>query len=93
MKLSFKLFKGICSQLLEQNTKQLNLYKQRYRSRKSLLKLDENMLRDIGISKEQAEEEANKSFWVGDDFKAKYASEVADQRTRNSKRSLIKASG
>ena len=52
---------------LDQYLKQLALYKHRYNSRKALLKLDENRLRDIGLSKQQAEEEAYKPFWKGDD--------------------------
>jgi len=35
----------------------------RQRQRKALLELDERMLKDIGISREQAIREAKKPFW------------------------------
>jgi uncharacterized protein YjiS (DUF1127 family) len=35
----------------------------RWRQRQALLKLDDRLLRDIGITREQAEREACKPFW------------------------------
>ena len=93
MKLSFNLFKCVCPQLLEQNTKQLALYKHRYKSRKLLLKLDDDMLKDIGISRMDAEVEARKPFWKGDSFKPKQANESAVEREDKRKSLLIKAAG
>lgn len=37
---------------------------QRYRTRKQLEKLTAEQLRDVGITPEQAREEATKPFWV-----------------------------
>lgn len=36
----------------------------RRRSRQQLLRLDDAMLKDIGLTKEQAIEESKKSFWI-----------------------------
>ena len=36
---------------------------QRYRSRRLLLQLDRGQLKDIGITREEALEEARKPFW------------------------------
>ena len=41
----------------------LKLYYCRYRSRRQLLSLSDERLRDIGISKEQALTEAQRPFW------------------------------
>ena len=35
----------------------------RWRQRRTLLELDDHLLRDIGITRQQAEREAAKSFW------------------------------
>jgi uncharacterized protein YjiS (DUF1127 family) len=35
----------------------------RWRQRQTLLNLDDRLLRDIGITREQAEREARKPFW------------------------------
>lgn len=35
----------------------------RRRGRRELLELDERLLRDVGISREQAQREASKPFW------------------------------
>lgn len=93
MKFSFNIIKSVCSRLLEQNTNQLNLYKHRYKSRQSLLKLDENMLNDIGITKAQAEEEARKPFWVGSSFKAKQDLKKGYDKLDKRKLSVFKVSG
>ena len=39
------------------------LYRQRSRQRRSLRELDERLLDDIGITREQALQEAGKPFW------------------------------
>ena len=36
----------------------------RRRQRRALLELDEHLLADIGVSREQAKREANKLFWM-----------------------------
>lgn len=43
---------------------QIRLWHQRYRQRQQLLMLDDNSLKDIGISKADALREARKPFWV-----------------------------
>jgi uncharacterized protein YjiS (DUF1127 family) len=68
---------------LDQYLKQLALYKHRYSSRKALLRLDENRLRDIGISKQQAEEEANKPFWKGHDMHNKQQNSLEKNLEQN----------
>ena len=42
---------------------QFKSYKHFYNSRKALDALDENMLKDIGITRAEAEKEAAKPFW------------------------------
>jgi uncharacterized protein YjiS (DUF1127 family) len=41
----------------------IQLYRQRSRQRSSLRELDERLLDDIGITREQALDEAGKPFW------------------------------
>jgi uncharacterized protein YjiS (DUF1127 family) len=41
----------------------LKLCHERSRQRRHLLELDDHLLRDIGISREQAMREARKSYW------------------------------
>jgi uncharacterized protein YjiS (DUF1127 family) len=41
----------------------LRLWQDRVSGRQQLLRLDEHVLRDIGITRLQAEAEANKPFW------------------------------
>jgi uncharacterized protein YjiS (DUF1127 family) len=36
---------------------------ERWHQRRTLLELDEHLLRDIGITRRQAEQEARKPFW------------------------------
>ncbi|WP_428604577.1 DUF1127 domain-containing protein [Sedimenticola sp.] len=43
----------------------ITIWYQRQRQRRALLQLDERMLSDIGISRSEAESEANKPFWKG----------------------------
>lgn len=43
----------------------LKQWQHNYRSRKALLQLDNERLKDIGLSTEQAKAEAGKMFWVG----------------------------
>jgi len=39
------------------------LWQERSRQRRALMKLDDRMLRDIGIARSEAEYEADKPFW------------------------------
>ena len=39
------------------------LGEERYRQRRQLLEMDDRQLKDIGITREQAEQEARKPFW------------------------------
>jgi len=41
------------------------LSRERYRQRRQLMEMDDRELKDIGITREQAEEEARKPFWKG----------------------------
>jgi uncharacterized protein YjiS (DUF1127 family) len=43
----------------------LRLWRHRQQSRRQLLRLDEYLLRDIGLDRQGAIEEANKPFWRG----------------------------
>jgi uncharacterized protein YjiS (DUF1127 family) len=38
--------------------------RERWHQRRQLLELDDRLLADIGLSREQAAEEAGKSFWI-----------------------------
>ncbi|TVP50382.1 MAG: DUF1127 domain-containing protein [Halomonas sp.] len=42
---------------------QLHSYRHYRRSRRQLLALDDRLLEDIGISREQAQKEGQKAFW------------------------------
>jgi len=44
---------------------QFSLYTHRYKSRKTLLKLNNNQLADIGLTKALAIKEAKRPFWEG----------------------------
>jgi uncharacterized protein YjiS (DUF1127 family) len=48
---------------LRQARDAIELWQERSRGRRQLLLLDEHVLRDIGITRLQAEAEANKPFW------------------------------
>ncbi|OKB67970.1 DUF1127 domain-containing protein [Serratia marcescens] len=41
-----------------------HLYLQRYRTRRSLLLLDDRQLADIGLTRAQARQEGGKPFWL-----------------------------
>lgn len=41
----------------------LRTWQQRHRTRRDLLNLNDRLLRDIGISRAEAEREASKPFW------------------------------
>ena len=41
------------------------LYQHRYRSRKALARLNSSQLNDIGLTKEQAQQEVKRPFWIG----------------------------
>ena len=71
MKEQFKFDRYSEPQLLKQCLKKLALYKHRYKSRKTLLNLDDDLLKDIGLSREQAEKEGRIPFWKGDNFETK----------------------
>jgi len=60
--------KIIFKALLNRYLQQLLIYKHRFKSRRILNTLDDRMLADIGISKDQAQQEARKPFWKGDSF-------------------------
>ncbi|MCW8848055.1 MAG: DUF1127 domain-containing protein [Sedimenticola sp.] len=40
------------------------IWHERYRQRRALISLDDRMLKDIGISRCEAEHESEKPFWV-----------------------------
>ncbi|MGP8291400.1 DUF1127 domain-containing protein [Vreelandella zhanjiangensis] len=50
-------------QLRYQLRSQMRAYRERRRSRRQLLTLDDRLLRDIGITRAQAQKEGRKSFW------------------------------
>lgn len=58
-------FKHLFHSLLNKALQHVLIYKHRYRSRKALLVLDDRMLEDIGISKENAKQEGERYFWQG----------------------------
>jgi len=41
------------------------LSRERYRQRRQLMEMDDRQLKDIGITREQAEQEARKPIWKG----------------------------
>jgi uncharacterized protein YjiS (DUF1127 family) len=43
--------------------REISIAFERLRQRRILLELDERLLRDIGVTREQAEREARKPFW------------------------------
>ncbi len=43
----------------------VSLWRCRHRERRALMELDDRFLHDIGITRTQALEEANKPFWIG----------------------------
>lgn len=51
------------SQLFSQLRSQIRGYRERRRSRRQLLTLDDRLLKDIGITRTQAQKEGRKSFW------------------------------
>ncbi len=56
------------SALLYGLKKRVALYIQRSRTRKQLRELDDTVLKDIGLTRQQAEQEARLYFWQGDDI-------------------------
>jgi uncharacterized protein YjiS (DUF1127 family) len=53
----------VVAQWLRRARDAIELWQERSRGRRQLLLLDEHVLRDIGITRLQAEAEANKPFW------------------------------
>lgn len=49
--------------LLTQLIQQLELYSQRSKTRKQLLNLDDHLLNDIGLTRQQAKLEGHRYFW------------------------------
>ena len=43
----------------------VSLWRARQREWRTLMKMDDRLLRDFGITRSQALEEANKPFWIG----------------------------
>jgi uncharacterized protein YjiS (DUF1127 family) len=56
---------GIFGAVLSRTLEAANTWHKRYVQRRELSNLDAHMLRDIGITPEQARHEAQKPFWVG----------------------------
>lgn len=48
---------------LRQSADYIRLWRHRRKSRRALLWLDERLLRDIGVDRQDAMEEARKPFW------------------------------
>ena len=42
-----------------------SLGRERYRQRRQLLEMDDRQFNDIGITREQAEQEGRKPLWIG----------------------------
>jgi uncharacterized protein YjiS (DUF1127 family) len=69
--------------------RQLELYSQRSRTRKHLLEMDDYALKDIGLSRQQALQEAERYFWQGD---AQLSADICTGEQISSKKNLIKLS-
>jgi uncharacterized protein YjiS (DUF1127 family) len=53
--------------LLYRLINRLNLYARRIRTRRQLFDLEDYVLRDLGLTRQQALEEARRYFWQGED--------------------------
>jgi uncharacterized protein YjiS (DUF1127 family) len=51
--------------VLHSFTTAYRLCRERYRQRRQLLEMDDRQLKDIGITREQAEQEGRKPLWKG----------------------------
>ena len=51
--------------VLDSFTTAYRLCRERYRQRRRLLEMDDRQLKDIGITREQAEQEGRKPLWKG----------------------------
>lgn len=60
-RLFVKLYDGFS--LLNSKLELLLVWMERSRQRQALLKLDDHLLADIGISRDQVNSESNKKFW------------------------------
>ena len=52
-------------EVLHSLTTACRLCRERYRQRRQLLEMDDRELKDIGITREQAEQEGRKPLWKG----------------------------
>ncbi len=81
----FSHLKSLFCRLIQQ----LELYSQRSRTRKHLLEMDDYALKDIGLSRQQAVQEAERYFWQGD---ARLSADVCAGEQLSSKENMIKLS-
>ncbi|MDQ7728961.1 DUF1127 domain-containing protein [Halomonas sp. SpR8] len=63
------MLRFIFTQLRYQLRYQLHAYRHYRRSRRQLLALDDRLLEDVGITREQAQKEGHKAFWKHASFK------------------------
>jgi uncharacterized protein YjiS (DUF1127 family) len=52
------------SQLIARGAEMISLWQERAEGRQHLAALDDHMLADIGLTRAEAEQEANKPFWM-----------------------------
>jgi uncharacterized protein YjiS (DUF1127 family) len=60
---------GELSRIARIAVERATLWYSRARERRVLGELDERMLRDIGLTRSEAEVESERAFWQGDDFR------------------------
>ena len=56
---------GTIGNALRETLVTANIWRNRYVQRRELANLDAHMLRDIGITPDQARHEVDKPFWIG----------------------------
>ena len=76
-------------QLISNYARRINDYKHLHRSRKALQQLDERMLKDVGLTKEQVEKEVRMPFWKNKNY-LKATNNKKAFKGSPSKKSLIK---